>query len=523
MSSQPPSQAGKFKPKAPKKKKATSIKPPSSSSTATTAANERSSSNSRGGRGRGGRGSGSGRGTSPSSPSRGRGGRGRGRGRGRAPMPKGQVFFTGASALINNTGAAAAGGTGNANAKMAAAPEDNPSSSSDVIIMPGMSGWTTGSSSKAPSLSFVAGTATGRIAAAAQARQGEGDEIIVGEAEEGQGVGDAAKSGAARSILDREPVKNTMFFDDDDDDVVDEYAGEFTYDSDSSVDGEPVRLTQSMNNLNRGGKDRRRQQSVPVLPRQLPLPPTRRPGLDKIDYMYECQKINTESGHGQRAEEEEKKVDDIVMDDPPLEPPFLDLRSATAEQKAEEQKSMMIFKFPTRLPRLAPQSTLSGMAVKREHMMDIDGAEQDFGALDPPLISSMDLSAPRPDAVSSLSSSYPSLGNTGAATSNSTPSGQTAAASSLSSSSGYDDTLKDCAAGRYGKIVVHKSGQAYLIVGGGDPSVPPVRMQLSTGIPCGFLQQAVSIDTENGYIPLGEVKKSIVVTPDVENAFPSGR
>ena len=95
---------------------------------------------------------------------------------------------------------------------------------------------------------------------------------------------------------------------------------------------------------------------------------------------------------------------------------------------------------------------------------------------------------------------------------------------SAGSSSGYDDTLKDSAAGRYGKIVVYKSGKAFLIVGGGgDSKTPPVRMKLANGLPCGFLQQAVSIDTENGYVPLGEVKKSIIVTPDVERAFPSGR
>ena len=47
-------------------------------------------------------------------------------------------------------------------------------------------------------------------------------------------------------------------------------------------------------------------------------------------------------------------------------------------------------------------------------------------------------------------------------------------------------------------------------------------MNVTEGLPCGFVQQAVAIDTEAGtYTPLGEVKKTVVVTPDVELAFSS--
>jgi hypothetical protein len=47
-------------------------------------------------------------------------------------------------------------------------------------------------------------------------------------------------------------------------------------------------------------------------------------------------------------------------------------------------------------------------------------------------------------------------------------------------------------------------------------------MNVTEGLSCGFLQQAVAIDTEKGkYVSLGEVKKSIVITPDLSSAFPT--
>ena len=47
-------------------------------------------------------------------------------------------------------------------------------------------------------------------------------------------------------------------------------------------------------------------------------------------------------------------------------------------------------------------------------------------------------------------------------------------------------------------------------------------MNVSEGLSCGFVQQAVAIDTEQAkYVELGNVKKSIIITPDLENAFQS--
>jgi hypothetical protein len=501
MSSQPPSQAGKFRPKKQKPKKSTSIKPPSansnsSSKTSSGAKGQEKSKNRDKSPGRG-RGSGD----------RGRGGRGRGRGRGgrggrggRFVQPKGQVFFTASSTASDNPNNKGGSSTTGSSSMLG-----DVTTKDDVVIMPGMSG-TTNSKSSGPSL--VASTASGRLAAAAQARKGEGDEIIVGEIEEGHGVGDGRKS--AGGILDRMSdgdKKPSMYDNEEEDDDNTLTAGDFTYDSDSSTDGEPKRIALQMNaSMRQGGRGR--PQPAPLQPQQLPMPPTKRPGLERIDFMYECQVLKESKSNGVGGgnnKDSESKRNELILDDPPLEPPFLNLKKATPEHKIEEQKSWMIFKFPTRLPRLDTQSTLSGMAVKKEglmdDMMDVDSEQQDSSGL-------IDPSGPTPDVASSSFNSKPKASSTGGG-------GNTA-----ESTSGFDDTLKDSASGRYGKIVVYKSGKAYLIVGDNDTKTPPVRMRLANGLSCGFLQQAVSIDTENGYIPLGEVKKSIIVTPDVEEAFP---
>ena len=96
----------------------------------------------------------------------------------------------------------------------------------------------------------------------------------------------------------------------------------------------------------------------------------------------------------------------------------------------------------------------------------------------------------------------------------------------LSKSTIFDDSFKGSKAGRYGKIVIHKSGKAYFIIGGNCSSndgetnkgnnIPSVRMSLTNGLSCHFLQQAVTIDLDQGtYIPMGEVSKSFTVTPEL--------
>jgi len=277
--------------------------------------------------------------------------------------------------------------------------------------------------------------------------------------------------------------KNSSFgmFDEEEEPELDQSA--YTYNSDSSVDGESKRLAQSYGDKGgRGGRGRRT--NVILQPQQLPLPPPRQLGSQKWKVAYESQKLHTT--------DQTTSNDAGIEEDPPIEPPFLDMTTSTPEQENEEAKAIMIFKFPTRLPRLDPASILSETK-NNDGTEDGDDDENDG----------------MPDAVQS---STPGGGE---------GTGPSPGGEKTVSSTGYDDTLKDAAAGRYGKIVVHKSGKAYLVVGGTDSKTPPVRMRLSEGLPCAFLQQAVSIDPNmSTYIPLGEVQKTLVATPDVEDAFP---
>jgi hypothetical protein len=465
-SDQPPTQAGRFKPRKPVSRKPTAIVRPSSD-TNSAPASERNNSASTG-RGNNG----------PSSRAQGRG-RG-GRGRGRFAVPKGQVFFTG-SAAANAPGGNKTSVTGDQNSGSVQNATEV-IAKQEVVIIPGM-GSSTGARGSAKGSSEVGKTAQERMAASAFARSGEGEEVIVGEMEEGSGVGDGKKK---RGILEssRNNEYHTSLFDTEEGDHVEVSAGAFTYDSDSSTDGDAKRASLILNERKRKDGTSR----IPMLPQQLPFPPTRKSGSDEIEYMYKSQMTNSEADKNQGSSE--------ISSDPPLRAPFIDLQQATTEQRKEEQLSWMVFKFPTRLPRLAPNCTLAGKVTKTEPTLD---------ALTPDIISSGidlgDIATPE-DILSA------------------TPSPAMPVTSTDQAAVGYDDTLKDATAGRYGKIVVHKSGKAYLIVGGDDSKTPQVKMLLSEGLPCGFLQQAVVIDpNQSSYTPLSEVKKTLVVTPDVETAF----
>jgi hypothetical protein len=113
----------------------------------------------------------------------------------------------------------------------------------------------------------------------------------------------------------------------------------------------------------------------------------------------------------------------------------------------------------------------------------------------------------------------------------------------------FDNVLKSAAAGRIGKIVVYKSGKTVLMMKGPNDEKEvrmiylkllvqnhfdnladdcpifllaccQVRFNVTEGLTCGFLQQAVSTDSEHGkYTELGEVKKSIVVSPILDSEF----
>jgi hypothetical protein len=75
----------------------------------------------------------------------------------------------------------------------------------------------------------------------------------------------------------------------------------------------------------------------------------------------------------------------------------------------------------------------------------------------------------------------------------------------------FDNILAKAPPGRIGKLRVYKSGRTELILGNG------VVMDVSEGLTCGFQQQAVVIDLDTArYVPIGQVKETFVVTPNIQ-------
>ena len=442
----------------------------------------------------------------------GRGGRGRGRGRGRFVAPKGKVFFTGEDVEDKNN----ADKNRDINAQMAEPSKEN----TGIILMPG--GSSSAPSVKRGSTDSYGNSAQDRIVAASLSRQGEGDEEIVGELESSIGSGNRKKP----SLLDSNSGFGDMpsKFDDHEEDepiIMDQSA--YQFDSDSSADGQERQHGQA-SRIYRGNPSHKILQ-----PQQLPIPPPRKPGSKQINYLYECQKQNVEKNLAKTEVKSENAPDycnhtndEQIAANIRYESPFIaNFQHSTPEQQREELQSWIIFKFPTRLPRLNPNSTLSGRVMKRESGIqgDIDLDMMGNG---------IDMtSIPIPESALSMNTS---LSNNQTSNNPDIPS---TIRGSISSS--YDDTLKDAASGRYGKIIIHQSGKSFLLIGDGDGQ--PIQMQLSEGLPCSFLQQAVAINSEKStplsmsihdrgegsegsYTTLGEVRKSLVVTPDIESVFP---
>jgi hypothetical protein len=76
----------------------------------------------------------------------------------------------------------------------------------------------------------------------------------------------------------------------------------------------------------------------------------------------------------------------------------------------------------------------------------------------------------------------------------------------------FDNSMKH--GGKLGTIKVYKSGKTVLDMGNG------LIMDVSEGLPNGFFQQATVIDSAEGnYVVMGQVQKTVVVTPDIKGAF----
>mmetsp|Transcript_18953 Transcript_18953/g.30567 ORF Transcript_18953/g.30567 Transcript_18953/m.30567 type:complete len:434 (-) Transcript_18953:562-1863(-) len=78
----------------------------------------------------------------------------------------------------------------------------------------------------------------------------------------------------------------------------------------------------------------------------------------------------------------------------------------------------------------------------------------------------------------------------------------------------FDNALETAAPGRIGKILVYKSGKTVLVMDGQDGK--EIELEVNEGLTCSFKQEIVAVDTQKGqYISLGDVKKSVVVSPDL--------
>jgi len=87
-------------------------------------------------------------------------------------------------------------------------------------------------------------------------------------------------------------------------------------------------------------------------------------------------------------------------------------------------------------------------------------------------------------------------------------------------SKSHDNVLTGTAPGRIGKIIVYKSGRTVLRMEGPEGTTEPIIMQVSEGLSCSFHQEAVVIDQETArFVAMGNVNKSIVITPDLSSAL----
>jgi hypothetical protein len=144
--------------------------------------------------------------------------------------------------------------------------------------------------------------------------------------------------------------------------------------------------------------------------------------------------------------------------DPEVTSPFLDWSSPKTREdmKFGERNSWFLMKFPTRLPHL-DHGSLVGGATKQtvhHHTAGVSSAVKS------------EVNEEGLEVVSSNNEVMDTANPTSAT-------GDVGAIIGGNGPAGYDNTLKDIAPGRYGKIVVYKSGRTELVVGGhsGGPEV----------------------------------------------------
>lgn len=79
---------------------------------------------------------------------------------------------------------------------------------------------------------------------------------------------------------------------------------------------------------------------------------------------------------------------------------------------------------------------------------------------------------------------------------------------------GFKNNINQLPRGIMGKLFVYKSGKVILKAG-------DIKYDVSQGMPCGFLQHAAVIDTDNRKVyDLGTLQKRMIVTPDLQTLLP---
>jgi hypothetical protein len=403
-------------------------------------------------------GGGGGRGGGRGGRGRGREGRGRGReaGRGRGPQPQGQVFFT----------AGAGGG-----ASSSSGPKSTLASKVKAAR-----------AANAAKANASANSAMLRATGAVQVkRDNESQEEVVGEMEEGVGFA-AQNNEAARKIKEEVDRGNAGEFELEESNVPVRATPArkgahdvetFEYDSDSSKEEAAASRRQKGNQRNK---------KVPPL--VLPYPGSSASvgtggTLRPVFYPGEGYNVVSDKDNVAPSKYAHMTAPVVTVDSVGMSP-FVD--TANTDSARVEQNSWFLVQLPTRLPKVVQQS-------------DDTNNENDDA-----------------DGPMDVSDAQQQKQNPAAATSE--------VRNNAIQTESFDNALSSAKPGRIGRMLVYKSGKTVLVLEGTHIGDPPVRLNVTEGLTCGFRQQAVSIDTQQSeFVSLGDVQKTIVATPDLTGAF----
>jgi RNA polymerase III RPC4 len=495
-----PTQAGKFKPRKPVKKASSAaataaaaaasiVQPGSSVAGAGAAGLSRGAAAVAGGRGTRGRGRGGAAGGGARGGRGGRGGeargsgggRGGGRGRGRIQVQQGQAYFTAAPPAAATASRFGSSSSSSNTSKMAAAVAKRVGPGGSLLLVKKENG---DLSQQEEEVVGMLDEAIGSAIAPdkVKSRLLSGDSGTGGEMPMELGGGGTCTLSAA---AEKEASRRT------------EGTDAFTYDSDSSMqeidgnddddDEKPLdALQQALEPM-----------TLPFSPIPAPIgiggtPETR---LQHSNFYPSTNESNATSGtadggdYATTATNKPASATTIITEDPILPSPFVannDIHS--------ENNSWFLVQLPTRLPPLQSSAlSISNNDNNQDAPNYIGSGGDDWGAAASateqpatmqPLVTIADV-ATAPVIVDS-----------------------------------FDNALVSARAGRLGRFVVYKSGKTVLILE--TPDGGEIRMNATEGLTCAFRQQAVIINQDRSeFVPLGEVKKTIVVTPDLEAAFPS--